>query len=149
MEAWAGRLLIVKDSLPTDLMPALYHVADAFVLPTHGEGWGLPLLEALASGLPVISTGWGGPMEYLSSSNSFLLGYNLVSAGITDYTEHKWAEPDAKELYVAMWEVLRRAQASLAKAERACGEVAERFTPEVVARRVDELITELERTLYQ
>lgn len=29
-------------------MPRLYKAADAFVLPTHGEGWGLPLLEAMA-----------------------------------------------------------------------------------------------------
>jgi len=149
LEAWAGRLLIVKDSLPTELVPALYRAADAFVLPTHGEGWGLPLLEALASGLPVIATGWGGQTEFLNNDNSLLLGYQLVSAGITDYAEHKWAEPDEGELKQAMWDALRRTGSSLAKAERACGEVAERFTPDAIARRVDELIEGLESTFYQ
>jgi glycosyltransferase involved in cell wall biosynthesis len=28
-------------------MPRLYASCDAFVLPTRGEGWGLPLLEAM------------------------------------------------------------------------------------------------------
>lgn len=34
--------------------PALYKAMDALVVPTHGEGWGRPQLEAMAMGLPVI-----------------------------------------------------------------------------------------------
>jgi glycosyltransferase involved in cell wall biosynthesis len=33
---------------------------DAVVLATHGEGWGLPLVEGMAMGLPVIATNWSG-----------------------------------------------------------------------------------------
>jgi hypothetical protein len=36
----------------------LYRAADAFVLATHGEGWGRPLMEAMAMGLPAIATAW-------------------------------------------------------------------------------------------
>lgn len=42
--------------LPEADVPALYHQADCFVAPTRGEGFGLTILEALASGLPVITT---------------------------------------------------------------------------------------------
>ena len=55
----------------------LYARGHAFVLPTRGEGVGLPFLEAMASGLPVIATGWGGHMDFLNSRNSFLVKYRL------------------------------------------------------------------------
>lgn len=43
-------------SIDTD--PSIYKGADVLVIPTHGEGWGRPQLEAMAMGLPVITTKW-------------------------------------------------------------------------------------------
>lgn len=37
-------------------LPVLYNIADAFVLPSHYEGFGLPILEAMACGTPVITS---------------------------------------------------------------------------------------------
>lgn len=37
-------------------LAALYRSCDAFVMPSRGEGWCLPLIEALACGTPVIAT---------------------------------------------------------------------------------------------
>ena len=54
-------------------MPAMYNAADGFVLPTRGEGWGLPLQEAMAMGLPTIGTNWGGNTDFMNESNSFLI----------------------------------------------------------------------------
>jgi len=44
-------------------LKGLYTLGDVFVLPTRGEGAGLPFIEALSSGVPVIATGWGGHMD--------------------------------------------------------------------------------------
>jgi len=41
--------------VPHMALPPFYSAADAFVFPTHYEGFGLPLLEALTCGCPVVS----------------------------------------------------------------------------------------------
>lgn len=40
--------IILKNPLPYINTPSLYAAADCFVLASHGEGWGLPLMEAMA-----------------------------------------------------------------------------------------------------
>lgn len=65
-------------SIPQHLMPALYRLADVLVIPSHGEGWGRPHVEAMSVGTPIIATHWSGPTEYLTISN----GYPLRSRGL-------------------------------------------------------------------
>jgi len=50
-----------------------YQDADAFVLPTRGEGWGLPAAEAMAVGLPTIVTNWSGPTGFATKDTAYLL----------------------------------------------------------------------------
>lgn len=46
--------------LPADVMPTLYSAMDALVTTSQGEGWGLPELEAMACGVPVMAPDWSG-----------------------------------------------------------------------------------------
>lgn len=50
-----GRVLILCD-VKDDELPAFYRHAKLFVYPTWAEGFGMPPLEAMASGVPVISS---------------------------------------------------------------------------------------------
>lgn len=50
-----GRVRILSDVKDEEL-PAFYRHAKLFVYPTWAEGFGMPLLEAMASGVPVISS---------------------------------------------------------------------------------------------
>jgi glycosyltransferase involved in cell wall biosynthesis len=42
--------------VPDDLLPALYSAAEVFAFPSLYEGFGLPILEAMACGTPVVAS---------------------------------------------------------------------------------------------
>ena len=53
----------IREDLSREGMRDLLCDVDALVLPTRGEGWGLPVTEAMAMGLPVVVTNASGPTE--------------------------------------------------------------------------------------
>ena len=61
------RVTLLHGRLPDEQMARLYNDprVSALVSLTHGEGFGLPLLEAAACGLPVVATSWSGHLDFL------------------------------------------------------------------------------------
>jgi len=67
---WVGHRLdeqvaLIEGAFPWWEIVMMLRSAHAFVLPTGGEGWGCPPVQALACGLPVIVTDCQGPGEVL------------------------------------------------------------------------------------
>jgi glycosyltransferase involved in cell wall biosynthesis len=58
-----ARWVVRPGTVPDSHLPALYRAADAVLLPSLGEGFGLPLLEAMACGVPVIAADAGALPE--------------------------------------------------------------------------------------
>jgi glycosyltransferase involved in cell wall biosynthesis len=75
-------------ALPADSLSLPLSAADVFVLPTRNEGWANVILEAMACGLPVITTDVGGNAEVVTGPE---LG-QIVPFGDRDALEHTVAE---------------------------------------------------------
>jgi Glycosyl transferases group 1 len=58
-------ILYLDEELPGSELPALYRAADVLVAPYRGEGFGLPILEAMACGVPAIHTAIGPSSEFV------------------------------------------------------------------------------------
>jgi glycosyltransferase involved in cell wall biosynthesis len=75
----------------------------ALVCASRGEGFNLPALEAAASGLPVIATGWSAHTEFLNLGKYIKFDYKLVNVPQKKIDNHifmpgsKWAEVDEQD----------------------------------------------------
>ena len=114
-------------------MARLYRSCDAFVMPTRGEGWGLPITEAMASGLPTIVTGWSGPTAYAHPGNALLLDHKLVRCPIPRFAFGDWAEPDFAHLSALMRRVVDDIEAVRPLGATAAQDMAARFTWDAAA----------------
>jgi len=59
--------------IPEKTMPSIYKACDCFVLPSRGEGFGLPIAEGSLCGLPCIATKHSGMLDFMNDDNSFLV----------------------------------------------------------------------------
>lgn len=112
-------------------LPSLYKAVDAFVLPTRGEGWGRPVVEAMSMGLPAIVTNWSGVTAFLSSATGYPLPYELVPSPVAD--GHYWAEPSASALRGLMRRVVERPHEAKAIGAAARAHVATHYSQQAVA----------------
>lgn len=65
--------IFILGRIPEDSITNLYKAADVFVFPSVKEGWGLVVLEAMASGVPVIASGIEPMTEYLRDGDNSIL----------------------------------------------------------------------------
>jgi glycosyltransferase involved in cell wall biosynthesis len=69
----APRVELISQTLAASGMPSLYRSAQCFVQATRGEGWNMPVFEALACGVPVITTNWSAHTDYLGQDTAYLI----------------------------------------------------------------------------
>ena len=129
-------------TLSSPEMARLYRSANAFVLATHGEGFGRPYMEAMAAGLPVIGTRWSGHLDFMNDDNAYLIDCELVEVAERqwrlnpDYRGHRWAEPSVAHLRALMRRVFEERTEAAARGVRGQREVADRFEYTRVARMI-------------
>ncbi|KAJ0046751.1 hypothetical protein Pint_05783 [Pistacia integerrima] len=133
VEGWAP-IYVIDNHIAQLVLPRVYKAADAFVLSSRGEGWGRPLVEAMAMSLPVIATNWSGPTEYLTEENSYPLQVDRMSE-VTEgpFKGHLWAEPSVDKLKTLMRQVTSNVGEANAKGRKAREDMIRRFSPELVA----------------
>eukprot|EP00195_Chlamydomonas_chlamydogama_P006392 CAMPEP_0202898984 /NCGR_PEP_ID=MMETSP1392-20130828/7351_1 /ASSEMBLY_ACC=CAM_ASM_000868 /TAXON_ID=225041 /ORGANISM="Chlamydomonas chlamydogama, Strain SAG 11-48b" /LENGTH=663 /DNA_ID=CAMNT_0049585063 /DNA_START=247 /DNA_END=2238 /DNA_ORIENTATION=+ len=152
--AWTSlpRIYVTSAFISDEQYPQLYKAADALVIPTRGEGWGRPQMEAMSMGLPVISTNWSGLTAFLHPD----VAYPIPIEGLVEakydgpsffnwFAGTHWAQPSLSELKRLMRRVVTHRQEARAKGAAARRYVVQEFGPEGVARKLQALIRQAEK----
>ena len=129
--AWPGGVELSRRELR-----ALYAAVDCFALPTRGEGWGLPVHEALAMALPTVVTGVAGPRDITGGNGTAWL---LDPGGRGG---DGLARPRPEDLAAALREIRADPAEALKRAAAGRERVARLFHPRVVARKLFEALGE-------
>lgn len=75
-----GKSVVITGVLSDTEICTIYRCADIFVFPSIKEGWGLVIFEAIASGLPMITSNMLPFTEFLTSTQALLVDPNAVEA---------------------------------------------------------------------
>ena len=129
-DATAPEILYRDDQLTRGQLASLYTACDCLVAPYRGEGFGLPILEAMACGLPPIVPRAGASDDFVSDEN----GYRIASEEIE--TQHEWElcgpatelQIDVSELRRAMRHVFEQRQQCKARGLAAAKHVHQHCT---------------------
>ncbi|MCW3096929.1 MAG: hypothetical protein JWL77_2547 [Chthonomonadaceae bacterium] len=136
------RIRFVFDRLTLPDLIALYHAADAFVLPSRGEGWGRPFMEAMACGLPTIGTNWSGNTAFMTADNSLLIDCAVVDVPeegwreVPVYKGHRWAESSLPSLVAHLRRVVEQPEEAREIGRRAQEHVVTHFNRTEVGKQI-------------
>lgn len=107
----------------------------------HGEGFGLPMFEASQNGLPVMTIGWSGQMDYLTQDNKeyFIkidhklepIGTNAVWDGVLQ-ADSKWAYAEQGSFKMNLRKVRKNWKKFKKQATKLQSLIKERYTQEIM-----------------
>ncbi len=143
-------IVYIDQELPERELAGLYTACDCLVHPYRGEGFGLPVLEAMACALPVICTGGGSTDDFatdefvhrIPASREFV--GNEVSGIKLDHRGW-WLSPDPEALCLALRQAVEQAPQWRQRAQQGAEHVAAHWTwknaAQTAARFARELVT--------
>ncbi len=126
-------------------LDALTAACDAYVSLHRSEGLGLPLIEAMYLGKPVIACGYGGVGDFLDETTGFVVRHRLVPLALPEgpYPAGAvWAEPDVEHAAELMTLLANDPSAAAGRVAAARERVQGLYSPAAAGRR---LRAELER----
>ena len=139
---------LINEDLSTEKLYGLYKCADCYVQMARGEGFGLPVAEAMLAKIPVIVSNNTGMADFCNEENALLVDYEMVEAKshLSAKGAH-WAEPNVETLkkwmrtFIQNPEILGLEQ----KVENAYALISTKFSWRAVAKRWETFIADVQQ----
>lgn len=90
-----SRFASVGSGLDPAALNEIYNLFDVMVLPTAGEGFGLPIVEAMAAGVPVVATAYSACVELVEGRGELVAVKEMITAGRHNVD---YAVPDVEDM---------------------------------------------------
>lgn len=143
-----GNLIFDSRRLPVDELVALYESAHGFVYPSLGEGAGLTIMEAMASGLPAVSTAITGHGDFVNHATANIIDVARVSLpprpgceSVAEDGQYDLDTPLSYSCAIQMGRVMTDYKAAKVKARRASNLIHAKYTWPLFTKRINEVIT--------
>lgn len=146
-------IFLYLDLMDRNQIMRLHKTGQCYVSPHRGEGWGIPIAEAMLAGNMPIVTGYGGISEYLDSDTSIVLPYTMQPLKGMDQASYlydssqEWADPDIKDIRKAMREAYDDKDATATKGRKAQTWISTNFNLKVVGKAMADRLMEIEAGL--
>jgi glycosyltransferase involved in cell wall biosynthesis len=144
----APHVEVIGDQLPESILASLYRSVDCFVFPTRGEGWGLPIIQAMSMGLATIATNFSGNVDFLTAENSYLIPIEGVEplpdgSPYGNSPNKSWAVLSVERLSSYMLYASRNVQQTKAVGRRARRDVIAQYSEDVIGEVVLERLRQI------
>lgn len=142
------QVILVNDHWTDEQINGLITRSDCYVSLPASEGWGLGLFDAATFGVPVITTGYGGHLEYLGNDHPGLVPHGWTEIGPTESSAHLepdmvWALPDLDAAAQMMRSVMDAGNPIVAAAPALAERLRTTYSPEAVGAIAVDLLEQL------
>jgi len=151
-------LLLTRDLTPREAAQ-LFRSSQGFVLPNRTEDTGRSVMTAMAMGIPVIATSWGGNRDLMNPDRAYPLEARLVTipakfrSGTDALPGTRWADPSVEQIRELMRRVYTQSDEARLNAQKAQQEILEACDWQGIANLVNchlnEITEKLERPVVR
>lgn len=119
-------IVLLFNTVTDDVLAQTYKCADVLVAPSKAEAFNMPVLEAMACGVPAITTNYGGQLDYVNNENGYLLDVEGMAPATGErhiYEAAEWAVPSVAHLRKLMRHCFENREELKAKGAKAVEDV--------------------------
>ena len=131
--------------LPINELIDLYHSAHMFILPSLGEGWGLTLSEAMATGCPCIATRMTGTADFFSESVGYEIDWDYKPVEMEYYKlKANVIIPRTNSTLARFMEAYNDYRGAIQRGIKASRLINDKFTWDKTAKRLLEILSQIQ-----